>query len=367
MKKNYLFFLYLFLVSFQVFSQEEKEEEEEDFSKYEDFGLAGEGTVKRYATPKIFGLTPAKLISIGYDVQGPNTLTTSALSPFPEEKTKIQATHGLRFLVNLPVISYNKLLVNLGFNYWETHYAIKDGQNITNPLARTLDKNGLRTMGLMSTVFRPLNEKRFILAFGSTDLSGNYGFSNFQSLKYLRYSWAVMYGIKAHERKQYGFGITQSYRAGEVNYFPIILYNYTSENRKWGVEMLLPARAHLRRTFNTRNILLFGFELEGQSYRLNNRDNFFPTAQEQPAGYMPHYNSRNLELRRSELRWRFVYERAITDFIWISTQVGYVYNYRFDVDSGNFFRGFFGDQPYVMENKLSNPIYLNLTLSLVSP
>ena len=32
-----------------------------------------------------------------------------------------------------------------------------------------------------------------------------------------------------------------------------------------------------------------------------------------------------------------------------------------------FFRGFFGDQPYTMENTLTNPLFFNISLNLVSP
>lgn len=359
--------LLAFLLSSPLLAQEELPEEEEDFSLYQDYGTVDDKETKRYASPKILGQSPAKLVSVGYDFQGPNTLNSDSLNPYSAQSNDIKASHGLRILVNLPVISHTRLLVNVGATFIETKYAFKNEENLQNPLPRVLAANGLRTAGLNTTIFKPFNEKSFALGFLSADLSGDYGWKNIQSLKYLRYSWLIMYGKRPHDRLQYAAGITQSYRAGEVNYFPVVLYNYTSSNRKWGIEALLPARAHYRRTFDARNILLLGFELEGQSYRLNDPQGFFPQRNEMPLGYKPHYNSNDLELRRSEIRVRAIYERALTDFIWLSTQVGYVINYRYDVDSGNFFRGFFGDQPYVMENNLTNPFYVNFSINLVSP
>jgi hypothetical protein len=369
MKK--FFTILLCLVSFNYYAQaqvEEDDDEEEDFSMYADFGLADDTPVKRYATPKILGLAPAKLVSLGYDIQGPNTLITSGLpSPgYEGEETDIQMTHGTRFFVNLPVISHNRFLMNVGLNYMHTMYEIRKGQYYEHPFTKTIDQNGLRTMGLNTTVFKPLNEKNFILGFVSADLSGDYNFKYMQSPRHLRYTWVGLYGWQPHDRKQYGFGVTQSYRAGEVNYFPVVMYNYTAANRKWGIEALLPARAHFRRTFNSRNIMLFGFELDGQTYRLNDRRGYFPDRHAMPQEF-DHYDHKTLELRRSELRFRVIYEKAITDFIWVSTQAGYVYNYRYDVDSGDFFRGFFGNQPYVMQNTLTNPFYFNVSLNLVSP
>ncbi|MFN6945913.1 MAG: DUF6268 family outer membrane beta-barrel protein [Cytophagaceae bacterium] len=367
MKKHLILLVSLLLLSIQLYAQDEPledDDDDEDYSMYEDFDAASGQAARRFAHPKIFGLTPAKLVSVQYDLMGGSNLTSDSLFPYPQETTKIRATHGLRIFANLPVISHNRLLVNIGGSYIRTNYIMEDHNH---PLARVLNENGLTSMGLNTTIFKPLDEKRFLMGYLAGDLNGDYSLRNIQSPRHTRLTWVAMYGKRVHDRLQFAFGATQSYRAGEVNYFPVILYNYTSENRKWGIEALLPARAHFRRTFNTRNILLLGFELEGQTYRLNDPKNRFPDRNVLPAGHMPHYDPNNLELRRSEIRLRAVYEKAITDFIWVSGQFGYVINYRFDVDSGNFFRGFFGDQPYVMQNRLRNPLYFNISLNLVSP
>jgi hypothetical protein len=78
-----------------------------------------------------------------------------------------------------------------------------------------------------------------------------------------------------------------------------------------------------------------------------------------------------LEIRKSEIRVRLVYERSLKGFIWISIQGGYRINYSYNVDvlpnGKDFYRGFFGDQPFVMQNKLTNPFYFNVSINLVSP
>jgi hypothetical protein len=54
-------------------------------------------------------------------------------------------------------------------------------------------------------------------------------------------------------------------------------------------------------------------------------------------------------------------------------QAGYRINYRYDVDrltdGAEIYRGFglVSDAPYVMVNKLTNPLYFNISLNLVSP
>jgi hypothetical protein len=103
-----------------------------------------------------------------------------------------------------------------------------------------------------------------------------------------------------------------------------------------------------------------GFELEGQSYRLENADSDISVG------------SPNLELRRSELRLRLEYQRSLSKFYWIGIQAGLRYNYAFEVDSfgpdnTEFFRGFFGDQKYVLENTLAHTWFVQVTFNLVSP
>ncbi|MFN3916972.1 MAG: hypothetical protein ACK4K0_04435 [Flavobacteriales bacterium] len=340
------------------------EEDDDEIENYDDFGSADGKEVKRYCSPKIHGLAPAKLVSIGYDFQGPNSLSTGSFFNQPEDVTNIQSAHGFRFISSVPVVSHNKLLINVGATYIRTNYTIDEPP--INPLSQSIKENGLNTMGLNTTIFKPLNETNFILAYFAGDLNGDYRLSDMQPLSNTKITGVALYGWRPHDRRQFGFGVTQTYRAGEVNYLPVMMYNYTAPNKKWGIEALLPARAHYRRTFNARNILLAGFELEGNAYRLNNKQGFFPTA-DTLSQTMAHYNPANLELKRSEIRVRLIYEKSLTNFIWLSVQAGYIVNYNYSIDSGDFYRGLFGEQPYVMENKLSSPLYFNFSINLVSP
>jgi hypothetical protein len=323
----------------------------EDYSMYGEAELAGDA--KRFCTSKIFDLSPNKLISVGYDFQGPYGAELGGTGSVPAQSLTNQNNYGLRLAANVPVISKTNVLLNLGATYWENFYSFSN-TTLTSPLAQSLQNHGLRTLGINFTLFKPLNEKRFVIANGSGDINGNYSFSDFQSLSTTKISAALIYGWKKHDRLMYGFGVSRTYRVGEANYFPVIFYNYTFQNRKWGVEALLPARAALRRTFNTRTLGFFGYELEGNSYLIRNRGNEFPAT------------VNNLELRRGELRIRFVFEKSIKDFVWLSLQTGLRYNYRFHVDDREFFRGF-GDEPYFFENDLTNSLFVNLSVNLVSP
>ena len=364
------------LASTPVFAQTDGTADDDiDWSLYEDLGFEDE-SMKRYCSAKIEGLSPAKLISLGYDFQGPYTLTAGQLNdangnpiedpsttvPYPaDQEMSVNATSGIRAGFNLPVVSKTNLVWQLGANYWRTAYKYdRPLEDTDNPLHQTLAEHGLRTSGINTTEFKPLDETQFILFQGSADLSGTYG-TNLMPAQYLKYSAALLWGKRPTEKKQWAVGLARTYRVGELNYIPVFLYNSTSANNKWGSEVLFPARAHVRRTLNPRNMLFLGYELQGQSFRMYENLPGFDIREE------------DLEIRRGEVRIRAVYECSLKDFIWMSVQAGYRLNYRYDVDrlvdGAEIYRAFgiLRDDPYAQMNGLTNPFYINVSINLVSP
>ena len=321
---------------------------EEDFSMYADAELAD--GAKRFCTNKVLDQSPNKLISLGYDFQGSHDLNFGVWGNLPASNVRVKSVQGIRFSSNFPVISRANLLINLGVNFWETSYQIESSES--HPLSAALQSRGLRTAGVAATLFKPLNEKRFILIQSMFDLNGDYSLPEFQSLSYTRVSPTFIYGWKKHDRLMYGFGVSRTFRVGEANLIPVFMYNYTAPSRKWGIESVFPARANVRRTFNTRTLAFFGYELEGQTYHMSSLKG--------EQGIL------SPELRRGELRVRMTFERSIKNFVWFSAQAGLRYPWNFNLDDGNFFRGF-GDTPYTLENKLTNVWYFNFSINLVSP
>ncbi len=332
--------------------------EEEDYSQYDNVEFV-DASARQFVNPKILGLSPNRFVSIGWDAQLPYDMTSSSRGSFqPDDpfegggSTRVRQTGGLRIDANIPVISRNSFLWQMGGQFWDTRYRFS---NPVGEIQQALSEKGLRTFGLNTTIFKPINEKDFLLFQAGANLSGDYTLNNLQSLDYLRLSAALLWGKRPSDYLQWAVGIARTYRVGELNYIPILMYNWTAVNRKWGVELLLPARGHFRYTFNSRSLLLAGFALEGHSYRLN--------------GLSEGNNS--LEIRRSELRFRLEYQRQLSGFIWVSAQAGWRYDWNFNVDELNdgddFLRGFFGDQPYRFLNELENTPYFNISIHLVSP
>ena len=243
--KRFTLLLFLF-VGNQLFSQSDstkKVEEEEDYSIYENV-TSTDGQNKTFCNPKIFDLSPSRFISIAWDQQLPYDMKFSQMGYYPKgsnvstETTNVIRTSGIRLFANIPVISSNKFLWQLGLNYWNMKYVFSENTTPNTSLVQQLQNFGLTTMGLHSTVYKPLNDKQFILMQVSADLSGNYTISNIQDLKFTRYSASILWGKRPNDRKQWAIGLSRTYRVGELNFLPIILYNWTAPNRKWGTEIL---------------------------------------------------------------------------------------------------------------------------------
>ncbi len=365
-KPNHFLFILLYCsIHLNGFSQIDSNyiEEEEDYSIYDDVEDIGEITT--YCSPKIFDLSPNRFISIGYDITGPGTLKTSNEGAYSPDTDATQTGssrvfyNGLRINANIPVISLSSFVWQIGGGFNQARYHGEN--NLSNDHGKLVDEleQTLTSISLKTTLFKPIGEKTFLILQMLGELNGNYNLKTSKTqpnLENTRFSATLIYGRRPHDRLQWGIGLTRSYRAGDMNYLPVIMYNFTSKNRKWGTEILFPAKAHYRRKFNSRNILLAGYELEGSTYRL----------------YDTQFNAQNLELRRSEIRLRLDYQKQIKGFLWIGIQAGVALNYSFNVDdltsydNKDFFRGFFGEQNYTMINQMTPLPYLNISLNLVS-
>ncbi|MDP3394049.1 DUF6268 family outer membrane beta-barrel protein [Sediminibacterium sp.] len=313
-----------------------------DYSKFGD----AEG-VKRYCTQKVLNQTPQKIISVGYEYHGGFTLPGVKLGPLLPafQDFQVNQVSALRVQANIPVISTNKIIWQLGTNYWASRYSIENAGS--NAFASKLNSNAMTSLGINTTIFKPLNEKNFLIFQASADYNGV--FQQFSDVKgkALTISGTAIYGWKTSEKNMIGTGISRTYRAGQLLHIPVFLWNKTFNDR-WGMELLLPARGHLRYNFSTSNILQFGFELEGNQFLMN----------------LPNSSNGSVFIQRGELKPRIIWDKKISGFIWLSAQAGLRYNWRFDVM--NEYNGKNNNQLYFSSN-LGNPLFFNISLNFVSP
>jgi len=338
---QYYFLVWLMIFSAQLRAQTDSTENF-DYSKFGD----AEG-VKRFATQKVLNQTPQRILSLGYEYQGRFALPgvpLGALLP-ATQNFQVNQVSAIRAQVNIPVISTNKLIWQMGANFWSSKYSIENAS--ANSFASRLDNQSMTTAGINTTVFKPLNEKNFLIAQASADINGVFQQLSEINGKAITISGTLIYGWKTSEKNMIGTGISRTYRAGQILHIPVLLWNKTFNDR-WGMELLLPARGHLRYNFSTTNIVQLGFELEGNQFWMN----------------LPNSSNGEVFIQRGELKPRIIWDKKISGFIWLSAQAGLRYNWRFDVM--NEYNSKQNSQRYFTSN-LGNPLYFNISINLVSP
>ncbi len=355
---RYLIMLsFTFSMSFTLIAQDDDLSEFDDFdpSMFEEVGTS----TKSFCTNKVFGQQPTPLISVGFDYQGASSITSPALDNYAAGNSEIGFNSGFRFVSNVPILSRNNILINWGVSYVQMGYNFSN-ENLVNPFTENVRNNSLKWLNTNFTIFKPLNDTRFLLLQVGGELNGDYSFSNAPSLGQIRVPAAAIYGFKPTDNLMWGIGLSHTYLGGAQNLLPVIYYYKTFKNPSWGVEALFPARIQARYRWNSRSLLMMGYQVEGATYQLSNfNKNDFNSISINDS-------FDDVELRRSEIRLGLSYNRGLNDFIWIGVQAGYRINYQFNLDEGDFFRGF-DDSGYLLENELSNTFYAQFTISLVSP
>jgi hypothetical protein len=250
---------------------------------------------------------------------------------------KVNNAQNLRLGFNLPLVSRANLLVNIEGFYYETWLNVAVPPRRPEALGRGLAQAGLRSTGLAVMVFKPLNEIHFLIFTANADLNGNFGWSRFRRSSALTYSGLAMFGAKLNPRTMTGLGFMRTFRFGEPVITPVLLHNQTFNDR-WGTELLLPIRGCLRRSFSTRSLAKFGYDIESNRY-------LFDLGDDPPQARI----FRGRYQYRSEVRIGFAYERALYRSLWVTAQAGWRYNVSF------------GDYD------LGHPLYFGFGLSLAKP
>jgi hypothetical protein len=338
--RKLLMFL-MVLLNNAVMSQEDSTEVF-DYSKFGD----AEG-VKRFCTQKVLNQSAQRIVSIGYEYNGsfsmPDVRLSYMLPAF--QNFTVNKVSAVRAQVNIPVISTNKFIWQLGGNYWGSKYAVENPGN--NLFAKSLHEGTMTSAGINSTFFKPLNEKNFLIIQGSADANGIFKSMGDVNGKSITFSATAIYGWKTSEKNMIGTGLARTYRAGQVIHLPVLFWNKTF-NDKWGMELLLPARGFLRYNVSTTNMFQAGFELEGNQFWMN----------------LPNSKNGSVFIQRGEMKPRIMWDKKVSGFIWLNAQAGLRYNWRFDVMDEYDARK--DTQRYFTSN-LGNPFYFNISLNLVSP
>lgn len=356
---TFLFYIFLFGNSFfanaQIDTTNVVESEEEEF-KMEDYKEAENTEIKKFCTSKINNLNPTTLLGVSYDFMFGAELTSKNAKGDTTQfnyTSPIKLNHGIRVDANIPLVSKSNIILNATFSYWESHYNFDKLDN-RDPLAVALSENTLKTATLGILAFKPLDEKHFFILQAATSLNGNYNFDDINpDFGKMKYTASLFFGWKFSDNQNLAIGISRTYKGGRVMHLPSFMWNKTF-NKRWGMELLL-ARGTLRYNFTGKSSLNLGYDLEGQSFLLQNsskNDNLFAT--------------NNYEFRKSEIRPRIELNKALSSFIRLNIQTGLAPVFRLRLDKDKQAKASYQKGERIVSN-LGLPMYFRIGLNFVSP
>lgn len=175
----------LLLFNVAAYAQVDTTDTDEDEFDFSDFELAAPPS-KSFCNNKVLGQSPTSLIGVTYTFQGPHSFTAGNPADNALEGTEnidlsetndIQSTHEFAMAGNFPIVSRNNILINFNVLYSEQHYQFAEGTS-NHPFIQSLQANPLRSASTLITVFKPLNDKRFILGQAGVAFNGDYSFSD---------------------------------------------------------------------------------------------------------------------------------------------------------------------------------------------
>ena len=280
---------------------------------------AGKRKTKEYANPSVTGMAKSKGIVFKYEGQPEFGIKSYSANPaIGNHQADIKSHNRFDLKVYVPILNRPHFKLVYGFNYFFEEF---DFEATPPPYSfyTNIEERNLKTIGSQLVLLRPINYKNYIVFRLKGDLNGDYASNQVSFGKYLKSTLEGIYGWKRSEHLAFGVGVQLGYTFGRQSIYPVFLYNRTY-NPKWGIELLLPARAQVRYNASEKSILYGGIGLDGASYNININPEI--------TGF------RALELRRSEARARVRWEREIYDFLWFGLEAGYRVNIQFNAFDG---------------------------------
>ena len=301
-----------------------------------------------FCVPSVSGMPRSKGIIFSYEKVVDYGIQTTTSNPEigNQEGGGIRVNRQIQFVCRLPVYNKEHLKVALGFQYFAEEFRFEDN---SYPLFQSLEERPLKSAGLSAYIIKSFRGNKFFLLRLGADLNGDYGKDLAPKSDFLKYSIVPLYGWKKNEHVAFGAGLAYSYVFGTPSFIPIFAYNNTF-NRRWGLEVLLPASVRLRHNMTAFDIFYLTARVNGASYRVR-LDN-------EPA--FEQYDI--LDLKKSEIRLFLTYEREIYDFVWFGVNAGLRKNLSFYLNDS-----LTGGGERIIEGEIQRAFFFNLSLFIVPP
>jgi hypothetical protein len=269
---------------------------------------------KPLCNPIVMGQIPKKALSLQYEYQSRfnNDYTERYRLSNIARQHNFENVQAVRFNFNKNLVVKPKLYISLDIGYWYSRF---NTVNVSPNTTFTQQVNGANFHSFTATanIFKPLNDKHFLLVNLSAEFNQNGRLFQNVGIQNLFGGGGVFFGWKKGFSSMKALGLLRAYRLGRVVHVPAFLMNH-SFNKKWGVEMLLPARAAVRYAPNTKSFVTAGYDLEGGQFAF-------------AAPGTPLHNS---FFQRGEIRPRLGYETALGKNTRLTLNTGLRINGRFN-------------------------------------
>ncbi len=301
------------------------------------------------ASPSTLGSRKSKGLSLTYNLITKYSIdSNSKLQGVPDSEATVRRLNEFKLKINAPVIIKPDKKLIIGIRYQLEEYNFKTPAGLDNDINTNLEDKNLHALGINVNWLKSIDDRNFYILRVGAALNGDYSGGEFPITRYVKAQLSALYGWKYNPNSSLGLGLSFNYTLGRPAIYPVVLWNRTF-NPGWGFESLLPARFFLRHNISERTIILGGYEVQGDSYHI--------TIDSPPLSDFP-----ALELRRSDIMPKIIFEQEIYDFLWFGLEAGYRININFDVAQDNSF-----DNRAVLENEVSSSGFFNVSLFVVPP
>jgi hypothetical protein len=309
-----------------------------------------------YCNPRVNGIPPPTGISLSYErVMDYRIQTTSNVDYLEDGEGEVNYNRRIKFKLKVPIINKDRFKLTYGFHYSHEEFRFEKPEELKYSLYKSLENKPLKSLGNNLYFMFPQKNNTFYAFQVNFHLNGDYYRSDMNLTDFLKISAGPIWGKKPNDNVMYGFGFAYSYTFGDPSITPLIAY-YQTFNDHWGIEAMLPLEAKLRYNMNKKSIWYLGAEARGASYNIGLDD---PALQ----------HKRSVELRHSEIKFKFSLEQEIYDFLWLSLQAGYRYNLNFNLAESNHNRSAtnFFEREYIAESQLEDAFFFNVSLNIKPP
>jgi hypothetical protein len=303
-----------------------------------------------FCVPAVMGMPRTKGLVIKQERVMNYNITSSSSDPELNNSTEqVDRNRRWSFKIKAPIVNKPHLKVAAGLNYYTEEYTFENTAALTHPLYVKLEDKPLRNLGASIYVAKPFLGNKFMLFRGGLNLNGDFNDPGAKAVDYMKFSFAVFYGVKRNHLTSFAIGASYTYTFGRALILPLFSFNKTLNN-KWGIESILPINVRLRFVPTEKNRFYLSTEMNGANYNIN-------------IGATSISNQETLYLEKSELRYLLTYEREIHDWLWFGLEAGMRQNLNFGLSES--FHIVRKDQ--VLQNNLKEAFVFGASIFIVPP